>query len=47
MKTFMLCCLLFCLLCSLGMTVKDWGSQAVKTVAIVSLCTLLYLIWIS
>lgn len=46
MKTFMLCSLLFCLLCSLGMTVKDWSGDASKTVCVVSICTLLYLIWI-
>ena len=45
MQTFIIVCLLFCLLCSIGMTTTEWSGDAMKTVVIVSLCTLIYLVW--
>ena len=47
MQTFLLLWFSFCLLCALGITVKDVATAAMKATIVVAVCCLISFVWIN
>ena len=47
MQTFLLLWFSFCLLCSLGIIVKDVATAVMKAVIVVAICRLIGFVWIN
>ena len=47
MQIFVLLWFSFCLLCSLGITVKDVATAVMKAVIVVAVCCLIGFVWIN